>query len=175
MINKKNEKKPLLDNTDDDDIEADYYDNDNQYTPLIDNSKIMVYNFRNSVIFYCLFDFVNSFISYLILVSNIKFIYISYIILPILGLIGSNYCNINLLAFYNFSILCNIVFKLIFFFQFTTIFKIIVNLINIVINMWTIKLINKFVSLIKKLSKEEINSIINKDYTPEYKINFILY
>tara|TARA_B100001094_G_C18095271_1_gene752683 strand:+ start:844 stop:1350 length:507 start_codon:yes stop_codon:yes gene_type:complete len=156
-------------------LDSEYYDNENMYTPLIDNSKIMVYNFRNSVIYYCLFDFTSSLITYFILVSNVRFLYIFYISIPIIGYIGSNYCNVNLLMLYNCSILLNIIFKFIFFFQFTSIFKIIVNLINIVINMWTIKLINKFVSLIKKLSKEEINSIINKDYTPEYKINFIYY
>ena len=60
-------------------LDSEYYDNENMYTPLVDNSKIMVYNFRNSVIYYCLFDFTSSLITYFILVSNVRFLYIFYI------------------------------------------------------------------------------------------------
>tara|TARA_B100001094_G_scaffold331819_1_gene401504 strand:+ start:1548 stop:2060 length:513 start_codon:yes stop_codon:yes gene_type:complete len=166
------ENKKLLD---EDDIEQDYYDSDNLYTPLIDNTKIMVYNFRNSVLYYCMFDFTNSLITYFILSNNIKFLYIFYISLPILGYIGSNYCNTLYLSFYNLSIICNIILKFIFFFQFNSIFKIIINIINILSNIWILHLIHKFINLIKKLNNHEITTIINNEYIPEYKINFIYY
>ena len=171
----KEEKRKLLDDTDEEQIDEEYYDSDNLYTPLIDNSKIMVYNFRKSVIYYCMFDFTNSLITYFILTTNIKFLYIFYISLPILGYIGSNYCNVLYLSLYNLSIICNIIFKVIFFLQLNTIFKIIMNIINIISNIWILHLIHKFINLIKKLNNEEIQSIINNEYNPEYKINFIYY
>jgi len=172
MIN--SEKEFLLN---DNDIENDneYYDNDNMYTPLIDNSKIMVYNFKNSVIYYCISDFISTLITYYYLLTNIKYLYIFYLFVPSIGLIGSNYCNTNLLTIYSITIFVNIIFKFIFFFQFIGFFKIFGNFINIFVNLWEIHLLIRFIKLIKKLSDEEIKLIINNQYTPEYKINFIYY
>lgn len=173
MIN--NTEKDLLLNDNDIENDNDYYDNDNMYTPLIDNSKIMVYNYRNSVKYYCCCDFISTFITFIYLESNIRYLYIFYLCFPILGLIGSNHCNIYLLSLYSSSITINIIFKFIFFFQFNVFFKIFGNLINIILNTWIIYLLIRFIKLIKKLNTEEIQSIINKDYIPEYKINFIYY
>ena len=47
-------------------------------------------------------------------------------------------------------------------------------LINIVTNIWTINIIYKFINQIKKISKEEINSIINSsNYKHDCSSKFI--
>lgn len=170
-----NPEKEFLLNENDIENDNDYYDDDNMYTPLIDNSKIMVYNYRNSVKYYCCCDFISILITYFYIENNIRFIYIFYSILPIIGLLGSNYCNTNLLTIYSISILCNVIFKIMFFIQFNSFFKIFGNFINIIINIWIIRLLTRFIKLIKKLNENEIKSIIHNEYTPEYKINFIYY
>lgn len=177
MLNFLKKTKIQFDNTDEDNTDSEYYENesnDNIYTPLVDNSKIMVYNYRKSMVFYCLFDFINTFITYCFINSNIKYLYIFYSFTPLVGYIGSHFCNYNYLLYYNFSIILNIIFKTLFFFKFTS-FKILINFINILMNTWNIKLIYNFITLLKKLNDEEIKEIINNEYVPEYKINFIYY